>query len=535
MQTSFCAGGNLIVQYTSTGTYPLGCTFTAELSNGLGNFSNPVVIGSMPINSGIIAGTIPSNTAFGVNYRVRVVASNPATIGTTSTTPIIITSTAVSATIVTTPSNAVCQGDTVSLWVTYNASYHWSNGETSQTIYVADSGSYTVTVTNFLTGCEVTSNPVHITVHPTPQVNLGPDIELCNGQIDTLNAGPGFTSYQWSENSTSQSINVHTTGTYSVTVNDSYGCVGGDTIHILFHNNPVVNLGPDTNLCGNTLLLNAGPGFTTYNWNNGLSFNPSFLVVNPGTYFVNVIDSNGCSNRDSILVNIHAIPHINLGNDLSACGNSVVLNAGSGYSTYNWNSGMGHNQFFPITTTGMYFVKITDQYGCSNNDTIAVVMHPLPHINLGSDLLLSVYDSLTLSPGNTFLSYLWSTGETTSSITLHGGDFPLGAHNVAVTVLDSNGCFNTDQITLNIVTSTWDNEFAFYPNPFNEALNIVSILNLTDAKPVLYDMLGRYYAPDYSYDNANMIIHRGDMAKGCYVLFLNKNDQLKYVGKVVVY
>ncbi len=535
VQTSFCAGGNLIVQYTSTGTFPLGCNFSIELSDAWGSFAAPVVVGSLPINAGIITGTIPNSTPFGVNYRVRVVADNPVTVGSQSTTPLIITSTAVSASIVTTPSNTVCQGDTVSLWVTYNASYHWSNGETTQNIHVTDSGTYNVVVTNFLTNCEVTSNPVHITVHPTPAVHLGLDAELCDGQTLPLNAGSGFTSYAWNNGSTAQSIAVHQTGTYSVSVTDNFGCKGGDTIHALFHPNPVVHLGADTILCGNTLLLAAGTGFSSYNWNNGLSFNPTYLVASAGNYIVQVVDGNGCSARDTIQVDIHAIPYINLGNDLSACGNSVVLNAGEGFVGYNWNNGQGLQQYFPVTTTGTYFVHITDPYGCSNNDTLQVVMHPLPEVNLGSDVLLSSSDTVTLDAGAGFVSYQWSTGANSESINLHGSDFSLGAHSITVTVLDNNGCFNSDEITLNIVSSTWNNEFVYYPNPFRDQLTIISVLNLRDAKPMMYDMLGRSFAPEYSFDNSNMIISKGSMAAGCYVLFLSKNDGDKYIGEVVVY
>ena len=104
-----------------------------------------------------------------------------------------------------------------------------------------------------------------------------------------------------------------------------------------------------------------------------------------------------------------------------------------------------------------------------------------------------------------------------------------------VTVLDNNGCFNSDQITLNIVSSTWNNEFVYYPNPFRDQLTIISVLNLRDAKPMMYDMLGRSFTPEYSFDNSNMIISKGSMAAGCYVLFLSKNDGDKYIGEVVVY
>ncbi len=459
VQTSFCAGGNLIVEYTSTGTFPLGCTFSAELSDGSGSFANPVTIGSMPINTGIIAGTIPSNTPFGFNYRVRVVANNPYTVGTTSTTPIIITSTAVTATIIANPSTEVCHGDTVSLWVTFNASYHWSTGETSQTIHVTNDGTYYVTVTNYLTGCEVTSDPMHITVHPTPVVNFGADKEVCAGQSITLNAGSGYSTYLWNDSSALQTLLVQHSGSYSVAVVDSFGCKGGDTVKVLFHNNPVVDLGPDTSLCGSALLISAGTGYAGYNWNNGLSFNPSLLVGSSGTYMVSVLDSNGCSDRDTIVVTIHPFPDITLGNDLSAFGSSITLDAGPGFSLYNWNNGQSFTRFFTVTGSGTYFIKITDQYGCSGSDTIKVTL---------------------VAPG-------------------------------------------------------WNDEFALFPNPFHDVLNIVSVLDLSGTVPVLYDMLGKYYYPQFSANSANMQINDGCLACGCYMLFLKKDDQLRQVGKVVFY
>ncbi len=536
VQTSFCAGGNLIVTYTTTGTFATGCTFTCELSDGLGNFGSPVAIGSIPLNLGVIAATIPQSTSFGVNYRVRVTANNPVTIGSSSTTPIIITSTGISASIASTPSsNTICEGDSVSLWVLNNSSYHWSTGETTQTIYVKDSGDYNVTVTNFLTNCEVTSNTVHITVHPTPHVNLGADKELCDGQTLNLNAGSGFTSYLWNTGSTTPTYLVDSTGTFSVTVHDTYGCIGGDTINTLFHHNPVVNLGPDANLCGNSILLNAGPGFSTYNWNSGLSFNPTLLVSTSGAYMVSVIDSNGCNDKDTIQVNIHAIPWINLGNDLSVCGSSITLDAGIGFTGYDWNNGLSMNRFIQVTESGTYYVKITDQYGCINSDTIAVELIGLPLINLGSDILLASTDSLVLDAGYGYSNYLWSNGAQTESIIVNGADYPLGSQIFSVTVTNEMGCINSDQIVVNIVSSTWNSEFAFFPNPFTDELKLISVLNLSGSIPVFYDMLGRYYYPQFSGVGSNMQIQRGSLANGCYMLFLSKDDELHSVGKVVVY
>jgi hypothetical protein len=534
-QTSFCAGGNIIVQYTSTGTFPLGCTFSAELSDASGNFSNPVVVGSVPLNLGVIAGTIPSNTPFGFNYRVRVVASNPYTVGSESSTPLIITSTAISATIIANPSTEICHGETISLWVTFNASYYWSTGETTQTIHVTESGSYTCTVINYLTGCEVTSDSMNITVHPTPNVNLGPNLEQCDGQIIILDAGSGYSSYQWNDNTSSQFLNVDSSGTYLVTVIDSFGCTGGDTITALFHQNPVVDLGADTNLCGNSFLLSAEAGYNLYNWNNGLSFNPTFLVDTSGLYFVSVVDSNGCSDRDSILISIHPVPVINLGNDLSACGSSILLDAGSGFSTYNWNNGLNLNQFFAVTSTGIYFVKVTDAYGCFNTDTINIAIHPLPDINLGPDTLLSTNDSLIIDAGSGYSSYQWSTGQNTESIIVNGWDNPVGPLNIDVTLTDIYGCSDSDQIVVTIVPSNGMDGFIILPNPFHDVLQIFSSQDLSGETPVFYDMLGNYYYPEFSITGTGMTIRRGNIACGTYVLFFSDKEGFQVVRKLIIY
>ena len=71
-----------------------------------------------------------------------------------------------------------------------------------------------------------------LTVDQLPTVNLGTDTIICNGCSMTLNAGGGFTSYDWSTGETTQTISVDSAGTYTVQVTDTNGCTGGDTIII---------------------------------------------------------------------------------------------------------------------------------------------------------------------------------------------------------------------------------------------------------------------------------------------------------------
>lgn len=80
--TVYCAGATLNVPYTASGTFDGANVFTAELSSANGSFGSPVTIGSVQATaSGTITATLPSNTATGNGYRIRVVASNPVVTG----------------------------------------------------------------------------------------------------------------------------------------------------------------------------------------------------------------------------------------------------------------------------------------------------------------------------------------------------------------------------------------------------------------------------------------------------------------------
>jgi hypothetical protein len=76
------------VDFSATGVYNSGNTFSVELSDAAGSFASPIVIGSLTGGgaegtdpTGTISINIPSGTASGVGYRVRVVSTDPAVIG----------------------------------------------------------------------------------------------------------------------------------------------------------------------------------------------------------------------------------------------------------------------------------------------------------------------------------------------------------------------------------------------------------------------------------------------------------------------
>ena len=68
-------------------------------------------------------------------------------------------------------------------------------------------------------------------VNPSPIVDLGSDVTICSGTTQTLDAG-SHSSYLWSTGETTGMIEVNTSGTYHVTVQDAIGCDASDTINI---------------------------------------------------------------------------------------------------------------------------------------------------------------------------------------------------------------------------------------------------------------------------------------------------------------
>ena len=79
---SFCPGESFDVNYSATGTFNSGNAFSVELSDNLGSFASPQVIGSVNATaSGVVPCVIPSSVAPGANYRMRLRASNPSFTG----------------------------------------------------------------------------------------------------------------------------------------------------------------------------------------------------------------------------------------------------------------------------------------------------------------------------------------------------------------------------------------------------------------------------------------------------------------------
>jgi hypothetical protein len=136
------------------------------------------------------------------------------------------------------------------------------------------------------------------------------------------------------------------------------------------------SLGPDKIACENIYLSVYGK-YSSYNWNNGLSYDDSLYVDSSGLYYLEAVDSLGTSHYDTVHVTIIENPEISLGNDTTVCG-ELMLSIGGDYTQYKWND----NQFFGdpllVKNSGEYFAQVTDTNYCSFlSDTINITVLPM--------------------------------------------------------------------------------------------------------------------------------------------------------------
>ncbi len=196
----YCPGDSLNVPYYAAGSWNNGNVFSAQLSNSSGSFASPTVIGTLSsTTSGTIHCLIPSNTALGTGYSIRVVGNNPTTVGSDTVMNITISNAAPSIT-----ANGplhFCSGGNVVLTASTGQSYLWSpGGQTTQSITVTAAGYYHVFVAN-ASGCSGTSTNDTVVISPvptSPTLLYGPDV-LCGQSVAAFSTPiiSNATSYHW--------------------------------------------------------------------------------------------------------------------------------------------------------------------------------------------------------------------------------------------------------------------------------------------------------------------------------------------------
>ncbi|MEQ8705901.1 MAG: gliding motility-associated C-terminal domain-containing protein [Phaeodactylibacter sp.] len=319
-------------------------------------------------------------------------------------------------------------------------SYQWSNGVTTQNATVNTPGTTFVTVTN-ASGCQSVAS-----IEVTEVTELAPEISgpttFCEGEFIFLVGPVGFSSYQWSDNSQNQELEVTEGGTYSLTVTDANGCTGSASYLVTENTLPDAAISGALSFCAGDTLSLAGPaGMDEYDWSDNSS-GPVLELTTPGTYSLTVLDDNGCENSASVTVAENPLPVPEISGPLSFCADtSAVLSLATAYEAYQWSDGSSASEL-TVDTSGTVMVTVTDGNGCQNSTAVEVEEHPLPTFSITGPQAFCEGESVALGVDGVFESYEWSTGADTDSTVV------LAPGTVSLTVADINGCSNTNAVTL---------------------------------------------------------------------------------------
>lgn len=340
-----------------------------------------------------------------------------------------------------------CTGDSVVLTATPNGAnltYLWSNGATTPSITVHNSGNYFVTI-NSGGNCSAISPTVQVTVNngAIAQINPSGPLTFCSGGNVTLTSANAANSYLWSNGATTNAITVNSSGTYTLTLTSS-GCVSTTNVNVTVNNPTPVNITtPGVACVGTPTLLNATAGMQSYQWSSGQN-TAQISVSTAGTYTVTATNASGCTSVTSYAYAPLPFTAPTISSPAGFCsGLTGNLVASAGYSGYLWNNGIA-TATNTVSAGGTYTVTVTAANGCTGTASASIQAWPLPTPSITGTFTVCDGAAANLTAGPAGAAYLWSDGSTTPTIS------PLLAGTYTVTVTDANNCSASASQVVNV-------------------------------------------------------------------------------------
>ncbi len=244
---TLCGSGNVQFRNQSGGEplsiewqFPGGNPTTSTLSNPIVNYNTP---GTYDVI--LIVNYVGHNDTLLKPFFIQVHSVTPATI-------------------ILNGNDSICKGDSVLLSASHaGVAYQWwQTNQTTPSIYATTSAYYQLTITD-INGCKSLAPYIYINVLDPSPVIMGLD-SICSGTSTLLSTGL-FSSYLWSNGATTRTTSVSGAGLYIVTVTNSFGCTGIDSIYTyeLTALKPAIT-GQDSICIGSQTQLSVGVSYNSY-------------------------------------------------------------------------------------------------------------------------------------------------------------------------------------------------------------------------------------------------------------------------------
>ncbi len=365
----------------------------------------------------------------------------------------------------------LCLGDSVFLDAMQQAmaNYEWSVPNLgASSLMVNASGTYYVTVT--VEKC-VLVDSINVLFQSAPLLNLGPNVNACEGDTIVLDAFSPSATYLWSTGETAPSIEVTINGSYDITAAIG-NCQSSDTIEVLFNPSPLLAIGSDTTVCvGDTVMFSANYSLGTFLWDNGAT-SSSLTTDVANNYTLIYIDTNGCSDIAQVeLLNYPEIFHIFNTSEPSCYGDNdgrveAIITGGSSSTGYNQIWAIDDSVLANTSTviddafSGVYTITTTDATGCNKIDTLQLLQPDELLINSVTSTNISCFGeldgSITIEAIGGTLPYRYSinSGVDFTNDNIRTG---LDVGSYGIVVRDDNGCeaIDTNRIQLTSPTETY--------------------------------------------------------------------------------
>jgi gliding motility-associated-like protein len=265
--------------------------------------------------------------------------------------------------------------------------------------------------------------------NPPMELDLGPDITICDNGVVELNAGSGFVSYEWQDGWADSTYTAFGEGKYWVDVIDSCGDLQSDTIEIFRLTPTIATVEPPVaTFCPPTCVTFTVQGnfFDHYEWQPSDHLDcdtcKTVTACPPGDfeYILIAWTDDGCYSLDTVYAQTTSYQ---TEENFSVClGGSIIIDGQ------------------PVSTPGTYIQDLTAVDGCDSIHTITLQNFPETDFGFSISPACPGADngsaSVIINSGQTPFSYNWDVagvGDTPTIDNQSGGNYN-------VTITDGNDC-----------------------------------------------------------------------------------------------
>jgi hypothetical protein len=376
-------------------------------------------------------------------------------------------------------------GNTIGMSAVTGITYSWfpstglsSIGASNPIANPSQTTLFTLTSTDVVNGCTSTDQVLITVNNELPIAYAGLDALItCNQNVNGAVIGmqpENGINYTWfpstglsSSNQSQVLAHPNQNSNYTLTAtNPINGCVQTDVVNIIVDTvAPTVNAGSDVVICEGQLVQLSGASNSS-----NVSWSPSFMVqdvneltttatINGSTTFtLTATGSNGCVATDILTAQIAESPISGLLSSYIVCENETINLTVSPQLTCNWSglySGTQNDISFIGTSTGNLNLVTTNNYGCTNSETITITVNPIPYpIISGSQAICqnSYWETYSIPSTSNQINWTVTNGDIMSSsnandVVIHWGLGATGTLNVTETISET-GCSNDYNYTV---------------------------------------------------------------------------------------